>query len=536
MKALLKIKTGIGLDIGAHSIKLVEVRRTSKGVFLTGFAIKELPLEAMGEERNAGVIAETIKGLFHEKNIKKVTIGISGPRVAMRRVSLPSMPKKELKQAVRWEARKFISFPLEKAIIDFQVLGEKVEEGARKADLMVAAAEMEFIENQLAILKEAGLEPVGIGTIPHALWHTMEMTPEKANEGFTALIDIGATKTSINIVKDNRLQFTREITTAGNAFTEAIKEATALEGIALDFAKAEEIKKKYGMPKEDDPERTEDQVPLRKISFVMRPVLERLLSEINRSFEFYKGQSKEEKVGRIFISGGSARLKGLREYLADQLGTEAQLLTPLKDMEPALAVAAGLALGRAKEINFLPEEYRLVPKILLQKYSPVVLACLVFCVLFGMYLNVNVRCTRYRKALTLKEAQLAGLQSARARIAQLEETKKRLEQEKALFPKVSLEQPAWGEILKEVSCVIPEKTTLTGLFLRTKETAKELRLKGVAFGGDTEIVGSIAEVMEGLEKSPFFSDVRLSSSEENQEYSEHAANFELVCKITQQTQ
>jgi len=104
-------KSSIGLDIGSHSIKLVDLRYTLKGVFLTNFAVKDLPPEA-GEEGGRNVIVEKIKELLHEENIsaRKVIIGVSGLQIAIRRISLPSMPKKELKKAVRWEARKLIEF------------------------------------------------------------------------------------------------------------------------------------------------------------------------------------------------------------------------------------------------------------------------------------------------------------------------------------------------------------------------------------------------------------------------------------------
>jgi Tfp pilus assembly protein PilN len=360
------------------------------------------------------------------------------------------------------------------------------------------------------------------------------MIPE-AREGVNALIDSGATKTSINIVKDNRLQFTREITTAGNDFTEAIQEAATLEGGALDFAKAEEIKKEYGIPKEKDTEEAKGHVSLQKISFVVRPVLERIISEINRSFEFYKSRSKEKAIERIFISGGGATLKGLKEYLADQLGTGVELLIPFEDMKPALAIATGLALGRAKDINLMPEEYRLFPKVLVKKYSPVVLACLIFFVFLGLYLKLDRACTRYSKELTLKEAQLAGLQPTNMRLVQLKETKKRLEQEKALLPEVVPEQLPWEDILKEISHIIPKKTTLTGIFFQTKDTEKELRLEGVIFGENAERVDSIYNIMQGLEKSPFFSDVRSSFSKGNKNYSEPGANFEIRCLINHET-
>jgi type IV pilus assembly protein PilM len=524
---LKRAQTSIGLDIGTHSIKLVGLRHTRKALFLTNFAVKELPAKP-----SADVIAEKIRELFREKNIKarKVTIGVSGAQVAIRRISLPFMPKKELKEAVKWEARKFISFPPEKAVVDFQLLGETVEEGVKKLDLIVAVGEGEFIENHLAFIKAAGLDPSGISTIPHALWHCMQMIPE-AREGLTALIDIGATKTSINMVKDNSLQFTREIAAAGNAFTEAIKEAATLEGALLDFAEAEEIKKEYGIPKEEDDERAKGHVPLQKISFVMRPVLERLLGEIRRSFEFLKIRFNEEEAGRIFISGGGAKLKGLKEYIAGQLGTRVEVLTPFKDMPPILAIATGLAMGRAKELNLLPEEYKLFPKVLLQRYSFVAIACLVLFVLSGVYLRLDATCANYRRELRLKEARLASLQPANIRLVQLEEDKKRLDQHKALFPKTALEQPQWREILREISRILPKKTTLTHLVSGTKDTGIELRIKGIAFGADSRILGSILEIMQGLEESPFFSDVRLSSSRENNQYSVPGGDFELVCEI-----
>ena len=523
----------IGLDIGTHSIKLVELRHTTNGVFLNNFAVKELPLQPSGEESAGGVIAEKIKELFQEKNIKakKVTLGVSGPQVALRRISLPSMPKKELKEALRWEARKFISFPIEDAIVDFQLLGEIVDDGAKQLDLMVSIAGGEFIENQVDIVKQADLKAVGLGTTPHALWHCMQMIPE-TREGVIALIDIGSTNTNISLAKDNRLQLTREIATAGNSFTEAIKEAAASEGAVMDVAEVEEVKKKWGIPGEEDVEGPEGHISLQKISFAMRPQLERLLSEIKHSFDFHENRfKKEEKIRRIYLSGGGARLKGLKEYIADQLGTEVRLLSPFRDMSPTFAIAVGLALGRGKEINLLPEKYRLGLKIPLQKYSPVVLACLVFFVLFGIFLNMDVEGNKYRKELTLKKAELAGLQSAYTRLVELQETKNKFDTQGTLFPGIVMEQPLWREIFKEISQIIPQKITLTGLALKTKDKAKELRLKGVTFGEDARIVETIVETIKDLEKSPLFSDVRLFSSEKNNEYNKPGAKFELGCTI-----
>ena len=532
MRPFFMMKTSVGLDIGTHSIKLVELKNSLKGVILTNFVVKDLPPEAREEKRSVEVLAKFIKEIFVEENInpQKVTIAVSGPRVVIRHITVPLMPKNELKEAVKWQTKKLIPFPLDRAVLDFQLLGEIVSEGTSKFDIVVAAADRELVENQLAIIKEAGLTPGGISTISNALWHSFQKIPEAGKE-LTAIIDIGATKTSINILKDNRLKFTREISTAGNSFTNAIEEAATLEGNSLDFEEAEEIKKEYGIPKPDNEKVKDNNITLQKISFGMRPVLERILLEINQSFEFYNGQFKEEKLKKIFLSGGGARLKGLKEYLTDQLGIEIELLIPFKDMTSNFAIATGLAMGKAEEINLLPEEYSLGTRMLLQIRAPVVFACLVFILLSFLYIKMNVTSEKYRKDLSLKEKKLALLQSDSIRLFQLEENRKRLKKEKALISKVVLDQPFWGEILKEISHIIPAETTLTALSFRTKEAEKEIQLEGVAFGEDSEIVKSIIEIIEGMEKSPFFSDIQLFSSRENNEYNKQGANFEFVCRI-----
>ena len=200
IKMLKRTKTSIGLDIGSHSIKMVEVKLSPASSFMTNFSIKKLP-----HEPSSDIIAENIKELFQEKNIKakNVTIGVSGANVAIRHLRLPAMPKSELKEAVRWETKKLISFPPDKAIIEFQILGDIIEEEINKLDLLVTAVDANFIKDQLSVFKNADLKITGISTIPHGLWHCLQ-TISEANKGIVALIDIGAKKTTISIVKNNQ--------------------------------------------------------------------------------------------------------------------------------------------------------------------------------------------------------------------------------------------------------------------------------------------------------------------------------------------
>ena len=109
----------IGLDIGSHSIKVVGLEMTSKGPFLAHAGIKEIPY---GEQReDPAFVSEAIKALFREIGLKpgKVNLTVSDPSIHIRRITLPSMPKSELREAVRWEMKSHLPFPVESAQIDY---------------------------------------------------------------------------------------------------------------------------------------------------------------------------------------------------------------------------------------------------------------------------------------------------------------------------------------------------------------------------------------------------------------------------------
>src|SRR4030042_721665 len=146
----------IGLDIGSHSIKLVGLKMTSKGSFLTCVGIKEIPPGKDKEDVNT--VSEILRTLVGEVGLKtkKVNLTVSGSGVNIQRISVPFMPKAELKEAVRWAIKEHLPFPVETAQIDFHILGEVIEDKVKKLDLMVVACPNHLIDQTLAIAKNAG--------------------------------------------------------------------------------------------------------------------------------------------------------------------------------------------------------------------------------------------------------------------------------------------------------------------------------------------------------------------------------------------
>src|SRR4030043_2344608 len=126
----------IGLDIGSHSIKLIGLKITSKGPFLTCLGMKEIPPNKNKEDVNA--FGETLRALVEEVGLKtkKVNLVVSGSGVQIKRISVPSLPKAELKEAVRWERKNHLPFPVETAEIVFHILKEYVDDNVKKLDLM----------------------------------------------------------------------------------------------------------------------------------------------------------------------------------------------------------------------------------------------------------------------------------------------------------------------------------------------------------------------------------------------------------------
>src|SRR4030043_994435 len=220
----------IGLDIGSHSIKLVGLKMTSKGPFLTCVGMKEIPPGKDKEDVNT--FSEILKTLVKEVGLKtkKVNLVISGSGVQIKRISIPSLPKVELKEAVRWEIKDHLPFPVETAQIDFHILNEYVEDNVKKLALIPVACPKNLIDRTLSIVKGAGLEPVHLDVGPFALWNTLSVWDQLKKAEIVALVDMGSEKTGICIFKDKILQFSREVTPAGADITRAILDGIGSEG------------------------------------------------------------------------------------------------------------------------------------------------------------------------------------------------------------------------------------------------------------------------------------------------------------------
>jgi type IV pilus assembly protein PilM len=346
-------KSIVGLDVGSSSVKAVElsVKGKSKNFDLTHLGVAQVPPEAIvqGAFLNSSAITEAIREAIEDAKIKtnNVAAAVCGHSVIVKKVSLPQMTRDELDEQIRWEAEQYIPFDVNEVNLDFQILDTSDGEG--QMDVLLVAAKKDLIDDYVQVIREAGLTPVAVDVAGFAIENAFEANYDTTADDVIALVNIGAQVVNINIMYGGVPCFTRDITTAGNQYTEEIQKA-----LSISFEEAERIK--LGGRGTD----SQDVVP-QEVEQAMQSVTETVIGEISRSLDFYAATTAESRISKVYLSGGSAKVSGLVEAFHERTGLEVETLNPLArmlpsdrfdqeyldDMSAALGVGVGLALREA---------------------------------------------------------------------------------------------------------------------------------------------------------------------------------------------
>jgi type IV pilus assembly protein PilM len=548
----------IALDIGSHSIKLVNLRMTSRGPFLTHAGIKEIPYGPEGEDPT--FISEAIKALFREVGLKpgKANLTISGAGIYIRRIALPSMPRAELREAVRWEMKGHLPFPVESAQVDFLVLGESAGKDPKDLDLITVACPRTLVDRSLAIAEGAGLRPIHLEVGPLALWNLLLTLDHFEKEAVTGLVDLGAEKTGIYLFREGILQFSREVTPGGTDLTRAVMEGLESdEEHSLLYQRAEKIKLDMGIPSKTFYQRNGDQsINHSKIPYLVRPVLERLMAEIGRSLDYYRNQSHLEKIDRLFLSGGGANIKNIAEYLSDTLRLPVERLNPfekilydskkidaqfLHQRGPALADALGTALSARKRIELLPAKEPYWSKTRMERGVLRLSALILLLTFLWIIWDMSGQVSALKKEANEKMAKVKTLEMLQTKLALLKEKENKMKANLSLFPSSAISPVPFREALTAVSGIVPENAMVALLSIQTDKKpskegspangAYELLIKGITFGRDDRCLKALARMIEGLEKSSLFNNAKLVSADENKSYNQPGVGFEIVCDM-----
>lgn len=334
----LKSSNLVGLDIGTHSIKVVHLKGSSDNISLANLALVEVPIEVQEEvdsEAKNDFLAEAVKKLVKEHNIpaKDVVTAISGEEAIVRYVKLPSMNREELKNVISYEAEQYIPLSMDQVVLDFEILGEFEEEGQKKIEVLLVAAKTELVDRHVELVQRAGLHPVVIDVDAFALGNACEQSYGKLPGETVSLIHMGAKLTTINMLEDGISHLTRDVAVAGNNFSRELQRE-----FSLDFSEAEALKRSQGQALVEAEDILQINVAgdkedkSQRIGEAVTPVLNKLLAEIRRSFDYYETTIRRKPISRILLSGGTSRLKNLDKYLSEKLNLPVELNDPFKNI------------------------------------------------------------------------------------------------------------------------------------------------------------------------------------------------------------
>ncbi len=341
----------VGLDIGSRSIKAAQVVESKNGPMLKHFGIVDIAHGAIeeGTINDPEAVAESIQQLFKSYNIKEsnVAVSIGGYSVIVKKINVQTMAEEQLQETIHFEAEQYIPFDISDVNLDFQILGEN-ESNPNQMNVFLVAAKKEMVNDYINLVNLAGLNPCIVDVEAFALQNTFEANYSFQNENI-AIIDIGASKTSLNILKDNSSVFMRDVSLGCGQINQKI-----MSLIDCSFEEAEQLK--YG----DNP----DKLTPDDLKGIVSSVVADWCTEIRRALDFFYSTYPEEQIKRIILSGGGANISEFRELLATEASAEVESMNPfqnfqldrksfddayVKQIGPQAAISMGLAMRKVDD-------------------------------------------------------------------------------------------------------------------------------------------------------------------------------------------
>ncbi|MCX6354485.1 MAG: type IV pilus assembly protein PilM [Candidatus Aureabacteria bacterium] len=523
----------VGIDIGASFLKAVCMKKSGGGIRITGLFAAELAREDSARPAPE-VIAETLKKLVADNRIPTGHCVSSFPlsSAIVRNAIVPFTGKSRIRQVIKFQAEPHIPFAVEEVVVDFHEIG--VSDGD-KTMVTIVAAKKELIGKHLELFTAAGVDPKILSVDVFALINNfLFRAGGKLDDEMVALVDIGATKTLVALLKGGAVLLTRSITGGGDDLTEAIQNE-----FSLDFRNAESLKREKGVALLTDRPSEEEG----KLHKAISPVLSRFVSEVDRSLRAASAPLKGAALAKFYLSGGGSLLREMREFCAREFGCETLYLSDLAPLEGAegenalcgMGVAAGLAiqgigLGKA-EIDLRQEEFIHTGPLGKIKRQLAIAMVLGLCAAgLGIYqfLSSFIHNRNEYSLLTDKLEQVygetfpdKGKVKATAVVSVMEQKLKEYQELYKSFSTLSSGALSSLEILREVSALIPKDL--------------KSQITDFAIGqGKLEIEGLVSnpadadEIKKALEGSEYFRsvDVPSTSAAEGDKY-----KFKLLAEL-----
>jgi len=330
-------KTSIGLDIGSGFVKVVEVDHSGDQPEVSRVAMRPLLPDAIveGEIMDYGLVSDTVRGLFQEMGMKSadVVTAVGGHDVIIKKIQMDRMKESDAREVIRWEAEQHVPFDIKSVELDFQILNP--HDDGMQMEVLLVAAKRELVDNKVGLLQDAGINPIVIDVDAFALHNAFEHNYPEAQQGIIALVNVGHETTNVNILEDGVPILTRDIPFGSRRIREDLQRERGLTA-----------------------EQAEDVVQARETVEDLERFVDASADEIavgiERASAFLMTREDGESLGKIFLSGGGARVPGMVESLARRMNVETHLVNPFERVPVRPDAAGEVSIEEAAPMLLLP--------------------------------------------------------------------------------------------------------------------------------------------------------------------------------------
>jgi len=338
----------LGLDISTTAVKLLELSKSGERYRVESYAVEPLPPNSVVEKNIADVeaVGEAVRRAVKRSGTRtrNAAVAVAGSAVITKVISMPaSLSDEEMESQIELEADQYIPYPLEEVNLDFEVLGPSENDPGR-VDVLLAASRSENVDIRADVLDIAGLSARVVDVEAYAMENAFtfiaEQMPDRGIGKTVAVVDVGATMTTLNVIHDLKTIYTREQVFGGKQLTEEIQRR-----YGLSYEEAGMAKRQGGLPDNYVPE-------------VLEPFKEAMAQQVSRSLQFFFSSSQYNSVDHLVLAGGSASISGADDLIEQKLGIPTVVANPFTNMvisprikaqvlsndAPALMIACGLAL------------------------------------------------------------------------------------------------------------------------------------------------------------------------------------------------
>jgi type IV pilus assembly protein PilM len=337
----------VGVDISSTAVKLLQLSRAGNRYRVEHYAVEPLPPNAVVEKNIVEVeaVGDAIKRAVARSGTraKYAVAAVAGSSVITKMIPMPAdLDEDELEAQVELEAVNYVPYPIEEVNLDFEVLGP-MPNSPDTVQVLLAASRSENVEVRASALELGGLVPRVMDVEAFAIENAFALLADQLSaprDGLVALIDSGATMTTLNVLRNGRTIYSREQVFGGKQLTDEV-----MRRYGLSYEEAGLAKRQGGLPESYQAE-------------VLEAFKVAMVQQVSRLLQFFYAGSEFNRVDQIVIAGGCASIPGIGPMVEEQLGVPTLIANPLANMTlgprvqahalaqdaPALMIACGLAL------------------------------------------------------------------------------------------------------------------------------------------------------------------------------------------------